>query len=456
MTAAVAAAPNTRKPHDSSRHTVATRTAKAVGGSAARISPAAGLDQSTVIAAVAGLKAPAPERGIDSRYHPFRPRMRASLVVVLVLGGCSESGQPAGRPDAAGQRDVAAPANIVEVDAGGFHTCVRLDDGGVECWGQCSRQCGMRPDGSSERLAVAGIGEAVELAVGDAHACARLADGEVACWGSNTSGGLGRTQPDDSAMPLLVPDVHGAVEIAIAGDLTCARLQDGTVSCWGAAAQDYDRSEAAAQARLPRRVEGLADAQSLAVTSTGACARTAAAATSCWGWATRDPDWKSRMEPARVDARKNGVVQSTHGTCDCDLDQGGAVHCRGSGVLSARLADGSSPPVQLHACPADGLTGVRTLADGCAIMTDGTVRCWGRMFFGRTGAAPIYDDLREPTAIDGITDARELAIGSKHVCVLSSGGKLACWGSNSEGQIDGRPNQNGVWPPRQIDRRPDP
>jgi alpha-tubulin suppressor-like RCC1 family protein len=114
--------------------------------------------------------------------------MRSPLFVALALVGfaaCSGTGEPAGP----------GPAKIVELDAGNFHTCVRLDDGTVECWGQCGPQCGVRPDGSTGRLPVAGLVGAVELAVGDSHGCARLPDGDVTCWGSNYSGGGGRRAP---------------------------------------------------------------------------------------------------------------------------------------------------------------------------------------------------------------------------------------------------------------------
>lgn len=377
--------------------------------------------------------------------------MRVTVLLLLTAAACSGTGEPARPSGTAPERDPSAPAKIVEVDAGNYHTCVRLDDGTVECWGQCGRQCGLRPDGSTERIAVAGITNAVELAVSDAHACARLSDGEVACWGSNYRNLLGRLEPDDSSMPLVVPDVHDAVEIAIGGDLTCARLKDGGAMCWGPSAQDHEQSHEAAVARLPKRVEGLTGAQSIAVTGAGACARTGVDAWKCWGWDSTAPDWTPHMRPAVPDARKAGTAMSTDGVCTCDLGIDGVVRCVGSGILSAQLADGSSPPVQLHHCPADGLTGVRTLGDRCAIMTDDTVRCWGSSFFPRAATEPKYADLREPIVAEGISDVAAIAIGSGHTCVLSKANELQCWGSNAQGQIDGKPSERGVWPPVRID-----
>jgi hypothetical protein len=377
--------------------------------------------------------------------------MRLGLVFAPLLGplACSGTGEPARSSGRASES--AGPTTIVEVDAGSFHTCVRLGDGTLECWGQCHGQCGAGPSASSGRLSVGGLTSPVEIAVGNDHACARQADGDVACWGTNYNGGLGRLEPERAALPMLVPDVHEAVEIAIAGDLTCARLQGGSVMCWGAAAGDYVRTHEAATARLPRRVEGVSDARALDVTGTSACARTGDDAWQCWTWAATEAPYFRRMQPAQPAPHLRGVVQATHGTCECRLGKDGVVHCTGSGILSAQLADGSSPPVQLHECPADGLADVRTLSDPCAVMNDGTVRCWGEMFMARAGGPPINDTLREPTAIDGIGDATAIALGAKHACVLTSTGALHCWGSNSHGQIDGTPSEQGVWPPRRID-----
>lgn len=359
--------------------------------------------------------------------------MRAVLLLA-VLVGCSGTGRDAA--EETGKRS--GPAAVVEIDAGNDHTCVRLDDGQVECWGQCNRQCGSRPDGVAERMVVPGVSNAVELAVADNHACARLENGDVSCWGTNLGGELGRLEPDRSSLPLPVPDVHDAVEIAIGGSLTCARQRSG-VTCWGSASGDYATTPEAARARLPAQVKGLGETQSIRVDINSACASTGEGAWSCWTWNAAAPDYVHRMGAAFVDPSKQGVTQFTRTECDCDLDRDGVVHCTGTGILSARLADGSSPPVQLHACPADGLVNVRLLGERCAVMNDDTVRCWGP---------------DAPTPVEGITGVRALAEGSDHTCVLTHAGDVLCWGRNTYGQIDGHPAEGMVWPPRRVAASP--
>jgi hypothetical protein len=283
-------------------------------------------------------------------------------------------------------------------------------------------------------LLIDGLTDVAELAIGEAHTCARLLDGDVSCWGRNSLDELGRPEPHESATPLRVPDVHDALEIAIAGALTCARLRDGGVICWGAS-KTHD--PLGSDARRPRRVEGLAGAQSIAVAANSACARTSADAWHCWSWTEWDSHRRVRMNPARPEPSMTGVVSTTHGDCDCHLRTNGVVDC-------------SSAASQ---CPADGLTDVRTLYDRCAIMNDGTVRCWNEMFLARDGGTPGMADLHEPTAIDGITDATTLAFGLHHYCALTSAGAVLCWGANSASQIEGGASMSGVWPPLRVDGR---
>jgi alpha-tubulin suppressor-like RCC1 family protein len=73
-----------------------------------------------------------------------------------------------------------------------------------------------------------------ELAVGAGyHSCARLADGAVRCWGNNGSGQLGDGTVVDRRAPVAVAGLDGVAQLAAGGEHTCARMLDGTVRCWG-------------------------------------------------------------------------------------------------------------------------------------------------------------------------------------------------------------------------------
>jgi alpha-tubulin suppressor-like RCC1 family protein len=92
--------------------------------------------------------------------------------------------------------------DVAQVVAGARHTCARLDDGAVECWGDnIEGQVGnnttttaltpvpvttVDSDGTVRPLA-----HVIVISAGRYHTCALSATREVLCWGSNASGQLG-------------------------------------------------------------------------------------------------------------------------------------------------------------------------------------------------------------------------------------------------------------------------
>jgi alpha-tubulin suppressor-like RCC1 family protein len=86
---------------------------------------------------------------------------------------------------------------------GCFHTCVLLDTGQVKCWGANedgqlglgdTENRGDDPGEMGDNLPVVDLGPgraAVEVAAGCTHTCARLDDDSVKCWGDNEFGKLG-------------------------------------------------------------------------------------------------------------------------------------------------------------------------------------------------------------------------------------------------------------------------
>src|SRR5438046_7002216 len=130
------------------------------------------------------------------------------------------------------------------VAAGGSHTCMRLPDGTVQCWGRnYSGQLG-NGDGnltnSSVPVTARGLTTATSVVTGDAHTCALLGDGTVQCWGVGDSGQRGDgTFNNISTVPVAVVGMGGAghltnaVPVAARGYHSCALLGDGTVWCWG-------------------------------------------------------------------------------------------------------------------------------------------------------------------------------------------------------------------------------
>ena len=101
----------------------------------------------------------------------------------------------------------------------------------------------------------------------------------------------------------------------------------------------------------------------------------------------------------------------------------------GTGSAATTAAAGAPPP---SAVPA---TAVATGgASACALMKDGTVRCWGRRDYGEVGGERQPTQAATPVAVAGVSGARTLVAGGDGgaggdaYCVLGDGEQVTCWG----------------------------
>lgn len=68
----------------------------------------------------------------------------------------------------------------------------------------------------------------------------------------------------------------------------------------------------------------------------------------------------------------------------------------------------------------------------CALLSDGTVRCWGTAMNGARGGGVTG---APPAKVDGIADATQISASRSTTCVRTSQGRVRCWGSNDFGQL---------------------
>jgi len=80
----------------------------------------------------------------------------------------------------------------------------------------------------------------------------------------------------------------------------------------------------------------------------------------------------------------------------------------------------------------------------CALLDDASVRCWGNNDFGQLGigsmatigAAPgTMGDHLKPVALGNGRKARQVVAGENHSCALLDDGSIKCWGRNLEGEL---------------------
>ena len=71
----------------------------------------------------------------------------------------------------------------------------------------------------------------------------------------------------------------------------------------------------------------------------------------------------------------------------------------------------------------------------CALLTDGTIKCWGYNANGQIGVGSSENSISTPTAVSGITTATSLGVGMSHTCAVLLSGGVLCWGKNDNGQL---------------------
>jgi len=126
----------------------------------------------------------------------------------------------------------------------------------------------------------------------------------------------------------------------------------------------------------------------------------------------------------------------------CAVFVDGKVRCWGDdtyGELGDGQARTNGPAVSVPA-PVTGISNAKVVAGGlhhfCALLGDGTVRCWGDNISGQLGTGS-YADTYTPTAVTGLAGVTVAAIaaGALHTCVLLSDSTVRCWGANESGQL---------------------
>lgn len=70
----------------------------------------------------------------------------------------------------------------------------------------------------------------------------------------------------------------------------------------------------------------------------------------------------------------------------------------------------------------------------CAVVTDGTVRCWGLNTDGQIGDNTNYSAL-SPTPVAGVSGATDISSGWTHSCAIVQNGDVMCWGGNLGGSL---------------------
>jgi alpha-tubulin suppressor-like RCC1 family protein len=301
--------------------------------------------------------------------------------------------------------------------------CALLSGGTVECWGDNTN--GELGDGttagSDTPVAVSGLSDVRAISVGVESACALLSGGTVECWGDDEYGVLGSTTgPDNctfgscSTTPVAVAGLNDVTTVSVGSSSACALLSGGTVECWGDSTYgELGNGSTTGPDTCHHAVFSTLGAGS----ADGPCSTTPVAVTGL----------------TDVTAISVGVGSA------CAVLSGGTVQCWGLGYDTMTS---STTPVMVT-----GLTGVTAISVGeqsaCAVLSGGTVECWGDNSEGElgngttTGPANCADAScrSTPGTVSCLTGATAVSVDSDSACALLSGGTVQCWGRNELGQL---------------------
>lgn|GEM_PF-2545495 len=141
---------------------------------------------------------------------------------------------------------------------------------------------------------------------------------------------------------------------------------------------------------------------------------------------------------------------SGRGLHNCAVVSNGDVFCWGynfGGQTGQQLENLTQSPTKVPNMGGPARQVVVGIHSTCALMVDATVKCWGRYSDGFIGSAPPVNTTRTgPRLVPNLQGVTKLSADRAHVCALLSNGTVKCWGENGDGQLGNRSTVDSVTP----------
>jgi alpha-tubulin suppressor-like RCC1 family protein len=422
-------------------------------------------------------------------------RLLAGVLSVLVIVACVLVSAPAVRNQAVSAAPRASKSK--QISLGGDHSCALLTTGVLKCWGANSNgQLGLGNtndygDNASEvgtGLPAVNVNQTVKyVSAGYNHTCAIRNDNSTVCWGNNSLGelGIGNTNTigdgsGEMGSKLVAVNLGTSYAKALSAGLefTCALLATSQVKCWGdntygqlGVSGTHGSTSGTMGTNLPAIDFGTGrTAKAISTGREHACAILDNNTVKCWGANTYGQlgtgDTISVLYPVLA---TNPVVDLGTGRTakaiavgayhTCAILDNGTLKCWGYNVMgqlgtdsTSTLGDGSGEmgdallPINLGTGRTAKAIAASKRGDRdytCAVLDNGTLKCWGANDLGQLGQGDIEyrgdqsGEMAALTAVDlgtGMT-ITAVAMGAAHNCVLLTSTNIKCFGHANNGKL---------------------
>lgn len=207
----------------------------------------------------------------------------------------------------------------------------------------------------------------------------------------------------------------------------------------GAGTENAEVSRNAAAATIQRTPT------SIRVSGVNVCSTDEVGGMWCWGSAGGgsfgDGGGANRPVPAKTEMPNKVKVtaigagwSALHGCAVAD----GNVFCWGfnaAGQVGRPDSTDTSTPQAVKNLPGRTVSVAIMRTATCALIEDGTVSCWGGSTNSLLGRADASGINLAPAPVTGLANVRKIAGSAGHVCALKGDGTVACWGTNTSGQL---------------------
>ena len=348
------------------------------------------------------------------------------------------------------------------IAAGDKHTCAISLNNSIWCWGDNTySQLGSSTFSGDFSLvpiqvsALPGSRIAKRIVAGMNHTCVLATDGTVWCWGYNGYGSVG-VVGGNQQNPVQVTIGAAATMIAAGGFTTCAVLINDSLKCWGKGNSGQIGNNATLLSNATPVYTSLVPASlsvpgsftvgHLEIGSAHSCAISVLGAALCWGdvadgrlGITQEPN--VLIPTARASLGSTASEVAAGGAHTCALLTSGSVTCFGYND-TGQLGQTPTQPASSNATPTVvALVATAThISAGkqftCALLSTAVVHCFGDNASGQLGSGASLSVRETAGAVSGLTGTVvDVVAGTAHACAVMSTGQVRCWGQNDQGQL---------------------